>query len=63
MNTKKFFYGIFTCSILFVAACTSSTDDEELYERGIDKSEVIVKGIDKSEVIVKGIDKSEVIVK
>ncbi|MCE2612075.1 hypothetical protein LVD13_03760 [Flavobacteriaceae bacterium D16] len=64
MNTKKIIYGIFTCSVLLVAACTSSTaEDDELYERGIDKSEVIVKGIDKSEVIVKGIDKSEVIVK
>jgi hypothetical protein len=41
MNTKKIFFAFLACATLMVASCTSSTaDDEQLYEQGIEKEKV-----------------------
>ena len=62
MNTKKFFYGVLTFLVLFLAACTSNTaEDDELYERGIDKKDIILDGIDKKDIIIDNIDKKDII--
>ena len=51
MNTKKLFYGLLACAILMGASCT--TDNDDLYESGVDKSKVRItnnQSVDKSKV-------------
>jgi hypothetical protein len=51
MNTRKLFYGILTCVILMGVGCT--TDSDDLYESGVDKSKVRINNaysVDKSKV-------------
>ena len=56
MNTRKLLFGIFTCTTLFIASCTSSSDSE-LYEDGVRKDH-ITKGTDavRKDHITKGTD-------
>jgi hypothetical protein len=64
MNTRKLFFGIFTCSLLMIASCT--TEDSNLYESGVDKSKVRIsnkQSVDKSKVRIsnnQSVDKSKV---
>lgn len=46
MNTKKIFYGVFTCLTLVLASCTSDGSDSELYESGVDKRFIKKSGSD-----------------
>jgi hypothetical protein len=51
MNTRKIFYGILTCAFLVGVSCT--TDSDDLYENGVDKSKVRINNthsVDKSKV-------------
>ncbi len=50
MNTKKILFGICTCLILMIAACTTNTADDQVYENGLDKSKVPSQALDKSKV-------------
>lgn len=43
MNTKKIFYAFLACATLMMASCTSSTaEDDQLYEQGIERGTIIV---------------------
>ncbi len=54
MNTKKIFYGLFTCLILMAAACTTTdtAEEDKLYEVGIDKDKIKLptNSIDKDKI-------------
>ena len=64
MNTRKFFYGILTCAILTAAACTSTTaEDDQLYERGVEKDKIILKSVEKDKIILKIVEKDKIILK
>lgn len=64
MNTRKLFFGIFTCAILMIASCTA--EDSNIYESGVDKSKVRItnnQSVDKSKVRIsnsQSVDKSKV---
>lgn len=39
-NTKKILFGISTCLILMIAACTPSTADDQVYEQAVHKDDI-----------------------
>lgn len=56
MNTKKVFFGICTCLILMVAACTPNTADDQVYENGVNKKDIDnvhkndIDGVNKNDI-------------
>ena len=66
MNTRKIFYGILTCLILMVSACTSETsEDDALYEVGIKRNKIIRKSQasddNKTKVKIQSIKRNKII--
>jgi hypothetical protein len=54
MNTKKILFGICTCLILMIAACTPNTADDQVYENGVDKTKLIngdKRSVDKTQLV------------
>ena len=52
MNTRKLFYGLLTCIILAAAACTptSTAEEDNLYEVGIDKKKIRPSDINRTNI-------------
>jgi hypothetical protein len=51
MTTKKIFYGLFACAFLVGVSCT--TENDELYGNGVEKSKVRItnkQSVEKSKV-------------
>ncbi len=55
MNTRKLLFGLFACTTLIIASCT--TDNSDIYESGVDKRHITkgTDGVDKRH-ITKGTD-------
>ncbi|MGB5821337.1 MAG: hypothetical protein WBG90_17765 [Saonia sp.] len=45
MKTKKILFGLLTCVTLLAVSCDSSsaTEDDQLYEQGIDRKKLVRK--------------------
>ena len=63
MNTSKLFYGLLTFLVLFIAACTDNTADDQTYEFGVDRSKVVKEqSVDRGKVVKEqSVDRTKVV--